>query len=126
MATKVSDNGKGGERTCEPTPDNEDVRRRSLLSRTNHILWHTQSKVGSFDAKKFHSMKVVCHLHEIKQVDTVHGEAEGPGVNSTWMSVLVQPATLLLPAPAKLALVFALPCSPVLGWKPEIFAGLVS
>ena len=69
-----------------------------------------------------HLMRVVYHLHEIEQVDTVHAEAEGPWINSTWIKMLVQSATFLLPSAAKLASVFTLPCSSVLRWKPEIFA----
>ena len=67
-----------------------------------------------------HLMRVVYHLHEIEQVDTVHAEAKG--IDSTWIKMLVQPATFLLPSAAKLASVFTLPCSSVLRWKPEIFA----
>ena len=73
--------------TCEPILDKEDVRQCSLLSRTNRTLRHMQSTVFYLMAKMFHFLKVVCHLHEIKQVEAVNAEAEG--VDATWMKMLV-------------------------------------
>ena len=73
--------------TCEPIPDKEDVRQRSLLSRTNRTLRHMQSMFFHLIAEMLNFLKVVCHLHEIKQVEAVNAEAEG--VDATWMNMLV-------------------------------------
>ena len=70
--------------TCEPNPDKEDVRQRSLLSRTNRTLRHMQSMFFSFNSR---NVQFFCHLHEIKQVEAVNAEAEG--VDATWMKMLV-------------------------------------
>ena len=79
MNENVDLRAQSGQRGCSSTQPFEPHQPHSSAHAV-YVFFH-------LIAEMFNFLKVVCHLHEIKQVEAVNAEAEG--VDAAWMKMLV-------------------------------------